>query len=107
MPQIIFLPHEEICPEGAVIEVDTGTTICDAALANGIDGGNGVYQYGPSSYPANSYNASNYWVDVVFDISATDTLPPSVVTRVPAAGANGVATTTAVTRTQASGRCRR
>jgi ferredoxin, 2Fe-2S len=37
MPQIIFLPHEEICPEGAVIEAQTGVTICDAALANGID----------------------------------------------------------------------
>jgi 2Fe-2S ferredoxin len=37
MPQIIFLPHEEICPEGAVIQVEAGTTICDAALANGID----------------------------------------------------------------------
>ena len=37
MPQIIFLPHEEICPEGAVIEADTGVTICDAALANGIE----------------------------------------------------------------------
>ena len=37
MPQIIFLPHEEICPEGAVIEAETGVTICDAALANGID----------------------------------------------------------------------
>lgn len=37
MPQIIFLPHEEICPEGAVIEAETGTTICDAALANGIE----------------------------------------------------------------------
>jgi len=37
MPQIIFLPHEEICPEGAVIEADAGMTICDAALANGID----------------------------------------------------------------------
>lgn len=36
MPQIIFLPHEEICPEGAVIEAKTGMTICDAALANGI-----------------------------------------------------------------------
>lgn len=36
MPQIIFLPHEEICPEGAVVEADTGTTICDAALKNGI-----------------------------------------------------------------------
>ena len=37
MPQIIFLPHEEICPEGAVIEVESGTSICDAALANGIE----------------------------------------------------------------------
>lgn len=37
MPQIIFLPHEEICPEGAVIEAKTGVTICDVALANGID----------------------------------------------------------------------
>ena len=37
MPQIIFLPHEEICPEGAVIEVEPGTTICDAALQNDIE----------------------------------------------------------------------
>ena len=37
MPQIIFLPHEEICPEGAVIEVESGVTICDAALAHGIE----------------------------------------------------------------------
>jgi len=36
MPQIIFLPHEEICPEGAVIEAAPGTTICNAALENGI-----------------------------------------------------------------------
>lgn len=37
MPQIIFLPHEEICPEGVVIEVAPGTTICDAALQNDIE----------------------------------------------------------------------
>ncbi len=37
MTQIIFLPHEEICPEGAVIEAEPGTTIIDAALANDID----------------------------------------------------------------------
>jgi len=36
MTQLIFLPHEEICPEGAVIEAEPGTTVCDAALANGI-----------------------------------------------------------------------
>jgi 2Fe-2S ferredoxin len=37
MPQIIFLPHEEICPEGAVVEAEPGTSICDAALKQGID----------------------------------------------------------------------
>ncbi len=37
MPQIIFLPHEEICPEGAVIEAESGETICDAALENDIE----------------------------------------------------------------------
>jgi ferredoxin, 2Fe-2S len=37
MTKIIFLPHEEICPEGAVIDAEPGTTLCDAALANGID----------------------------------------------------------------------
>ncbi len=37
MPQIIILPHEDYCPEGAVIEAEPGTTILDAALAHGID----------------------------------------------------------------------
>lgn len=37
MPQIIFLPHEGLCPEGAVIEANPGETICDAALRNDIE----------------------------------------------------------------------
>jgi len=37
MPQIIFLPHEEICPDGAAFEAEAGMTVCDAALANGIE----------------------------------------------------------------------
>jgi 2Fe-2S ferredoxin len=37
MPRIKFLPHEELCPEGKVVEVETGTSICDAALQNGIE----------------------------------------------------------------------
>jgi 2Fe-2S ferredoxin len=37
MTQIIFLPHEEICPEGAVVEAEPGTTLCDAALQHGIE----------------------------------------------------------------------
>ncbi len=37
MTKLIFLPHEEICPEGAVVEAEPGTSICDAALDNGIE----------------------------------------------------------------------
>ena len=37
MPQIIFLPHEERCPEGAVIEAEIGDKLIEAALENGID----------------------------------------------------------------------
>ena len=37
MPQLIFLPHEELCPEGAVIEAGSGISICDAALQHGIE----------------------------------------------------------------------
>ncbi|WP_293266869.1 ISC system 2Fe-2S type ferredoxin [Neptunomonas sp.] len=37
MPQIIFLPHEDLCPDGKVIDVESGVTVCDAALANGIE----------------------------------------------------------------------
>jgi 2Fe-2S ferredoxin len=37
MPKLIFLPHEELCPDGAMFEAEPGMTICDAALANGIE----------------------------------------------------------------------
>ena len=32
MPKITFLPNEDICPDGAVIEAPKGTSICRAAL---------------------------------------------------------------------------
>ena len=37
MPKIVFLPHKEICPDGAVVEVEAGVSICDAALSQGIE----------------------------------------------------------------------
>jgi hypothetical protein len=41
------------------------------ALADGEDGSNGVYSYGPGQFPSQSYRSSNHWVDVVF----IDTMP--------------------------------
>jgi hypothetical protein len=38
--------------------------------ADGVGGGNGVFAYGASSsFPTNTWFASNYWVDVVFSTS--------------------------------------
>jgi 2Fe-2S ferredoxin len=37
MPRVIFLPHAGVCPDGAVIEAESGQSICDAALAHGIE----------------------------------------------------------------------
>jgi hypothetical protein len=51
------------------------------ALANGGGGVNGVYAFGStSSFPANTYSASNFWVDVVFNTSGGTTSPLSVST---------------------------
>ncbi len=36
MPKLTFLPHPTICPEGKTLEVETGVSICDAALNAGI-----------------------------------------------------------------------
>jgi len=37
MPQIIVLPHVELCPDGAVIEAKQGESICQNLLDNEID----------------------------------------------------------------------
>lgn len=37
MTQVVVLPHETLCPEGDVLTVEPGVTICDALLANDID----------------------------------------------------------------------
>ena len=36
MPKVIFLPHEDLCPEGLAVEVEQGETILDVALKNNI-----------------------------------------------------------------------
>lgn len=37
MPQIILLPHHELAPEGQAFEAESGSSICDALLSNGVD----------------------------------------------------------------------
>ncbi|MGW4665037.1 DUF4082 domain-containing protein [Streptosporangium sandarakinum] len=55
------------------------------ALANGTDGGNGLYTYSKvSTFPTSTYRATNAWVDVVFTASSSlwdDTAVPAVPTQ--------------------------
>ena len=37
MTQVIVLPHEELCPEGAVLQVEPGRSLCDPLLHAGIE----------------------------------------------------------------------
>lgn len=36
MPKITILPHHEICPEGAEVELESGSSLCKALLEKGI-----------------------------------------------------------------------
>ena len=70
------------------------------ALADGLDGGNGLYRYGPSAFPNLTWNSENYWVDVVFQQSlGPDTTPPTITSVLPALGAANAPTGTNVTAT--------
>ena len=37
MPKITILPHENLCPQGRVIDATTGVSVCDTLLKNGIE----------------------------------------------------------------------
>ena len=37
MTRLTILPHAEICPQGAEIEVEPGISLCDAMLSKGIE----------------------------------------------------------------------
>ena len=71
------------------------------APANGVGGGNGIFAYSPtSSFPVNTWNSANYWVDVIFQSGTqTGTLPPAVPSVSPSAGNNGVSINAVVTLT--------
>ncbi len=70
------------------------------ALQDGINLGDGVYTYaGTSTFPNNTFSSSNYWVDVVFTQTASDTTPPTVTSQTPAPGATGISVNTPISAT--------
>ena len=69
------------------------------ALANSVSA-NGVFSYGSTStFPDSAFNASNYWVDVVFFTTVTVPSGPVVTAVSPANGTTNVATATSVSAT--------
>ena len=88
-------------PEFSTAGVDNGPV---HLLKNNdpVGGANGVYKYGSSGLPTETYQSSNYWVDVVFTTSTgsgSDTTPPTVTTTSPVSGATGVNPANPVTAT--------
>src|SRR6185503_3596461 len=75
------------------------------ALANGVDGGNGVYSYGANgTYPSSTFNSENYWVDIVYAATIPpDTTAPVVSTVSPLNAAAAVAAGINVTATFSEG----
>jgi hypothetical protein len=65
------------------------------ALANGVDGPNGAYIYGPSAFPSQTFNSNNYWVDVVFTPSSCSYTVSPMSDSAVAAGETGSVSVTA------------
>ena len=79
------------------------------ALADEVAGDNGIYKYGPpgalfSDGGPESFQASNYLVDVVFDDQvSSDVTPPLINSRAPAAGATSASVKASVSATFSEG----
>ncbi len=70
------------------------------ALADAVAPGNGLYAYtANTAFPNQTWNGSNYWVDVVLTTAVADTTAPTVAMTAPAGGATVSGTTVAVTAT--------
>jgi hypothetical protein len=81
----------------AVTQGGLASAVTNGPLTAEVDGG--VYAYGSTSmFPTNTYDASNYWVDVVYNQTSTSG-PPSVSSETPYPGSSSNPVSTAPTVT--------
>jgi hypothetical protein len=78
---------------GLVGAVDRGPL---HALADGVDGANGIYKPQDPGFPTNTFLSTNYWVDVVFATTSNDVTAPGVLSTTPEPGDLGVSTSAVV-----------
>ena len=69
------------------------------AMRDTVTDRNGIFRSGSTGFPAETFGSSNYWVDVVFELTAVDTTPPAVNSVSPVANATGVSASANVTVT--------
>ena len=67
-------------------------------LRDGVDGGNGVFDYSTTTtFPTSTFQCTNYWVDVVFNTTPGNPSGPTVLsTSLLAQGASGISPSTSV-----------
>lgn len=97
-----FAPSGNYAFTGAYFATQGITNSPLIALAEGVDGGNGVFDAAAltNTFPASSFNSANYWVDVVYVSSlGPDTNAPTVIANTPLHNATGVSLTPLVTAT--------
>jgi hypothetical protein len=87
--------YYSITPNQFATGVDNSPLHAPASVSGAA---NGLYLYGSGGFPTSSYQATNYFVDVVFS-PAADNTPPTVTSKSPASGATGVALTATVSAT--------
>jgi hypothetical protein len=62
-----FAPNGNYAADGGYFATQGTDNAPLHALRDGVSGGNGVYAYGTSSsFPSNTWNSTNYWVDVAY-----------------------------------------
>jgi hypothetical protein len=88
--------HYADTANGLSSAVVNGPLTALASGSNSGSSGNGLYLYGKDAFPTNSYNATNYWVDVVFVPAATT---PKVTSVNPVNGQTSVPLSTAISFT--------
>ena len=58
-------------------------------IVDGSDGPTSVFRYGPAAFPTESFQATNYWVDVMFKSTAPAVWVPAQVNAVTLGGSSG------------------
>jgi hypothetical protein len=69
----------------------------DAWPLHGLSGANGMYSYGASQFPTQSFSSTNYWVDVLYNSPYINSLNPAVAAVTPTNGATNASLISTVT----------